>query len=49
LRLPVGRLAVAIPSGDAANQYALNGAAVEPFEDLGAHALFTTVLMCGPC
>ena len=30
--------AVAIPSGDAASQEALNGAAVEIFEDLRVHA-----------
>ena len=30
--------AVAIPGGDAAGQDALDGAAVEPFEDLGTHA-----------
>ena len=29
---------VAIPGGDATGQDALDGAAVEPFEDLGAHA-----------
>lgn len=32
--LAVGCLAVAVPSGDAASQYVLNGAAVEPFKDL---------------
>ena len=30
--------AVAIPSGDATGQDALDGAAVEPFEDMGTHA-----------
>ena len=36
--LPVGYQAVALPSGDSASQDALNGAAVELFEDLMAHA-----------
>jgi hypothetical protein len=31
-------LAVAIPGGDATGQDALDGAAVELFEDLGTHA-----------
>ena len=35
-----GCRAAAIPSGDAANQDALNGAAVERFEDLRAHAKY---------
>ena len=30
--------AVAIPASDATGQDALEGAAVEPFEDLGTHA-----------
>ena len=36
--LAVGCQAVAIPSGDAASQDALNGAAVKRLEDLRAHA-----------
>ena len=32
--------AVAIPGGDATNQDALDGAAVELFEDLGTHAKY---------
>ena len=32
--------AVAIPGGDATSQDALDGAAVEPFEDLGANAKY---------
>jgi hypothetical protein len=36
--LRVGCQAFAIPSGDAASQDALNGAAVELFQDLRAHA-----------
>ena len=34
----VGGRAVAIPGSDASSQDALNGAAVEPFEDLRTHA-----------
>ena len=36
--LAVGCRAVAIPGGDANGQDALDGAAVELFEDLGTHA-----------
>ena len=38
LRLTVRCRAVAIPGGEATGQDALDGAAVEPFEDLGTHA-----------
>ena len=58
LCLDVGGRAVAIPGSDATSQDALDGAAVEPFEDLRthvkyfsvssfqSHALIMTVLVC---
>jgi hypothetical protein len=36
--LAVGGRAVAIPGSDSTSQDAFDGAAVEPFEDLGTHA-----------
>ena len=38
MRLTVRCRAVAIPGGDATGQDAIDGAAVELFEDLGTHA-----------
>ena len=38
--IAIGGRAVAIPGSDATSQDALDGAAVEPFEDHGARGLF---------
>jgi hypothetical protein len=43
-----GGRAVAIPGSDANSQDALDGAAVEPFEDLRTHFLCPTINICEP-